>query len=191
MVTLDSQYSDCRTSMWKIGSEWPPMNTYYAALESPDREDSENIWLCRVRTKNGWAVTHGQLHTPISQLYWYPVLVQYIREYSCISVQVYQYWNSLSKCTCAVGNHLWTTARSVNAFQTPPCWPHHPASAIGVKFRGRLTESAKAGLALGGYESWDSDSGYEISYRYPLLSVGFRYRYFLAMRFPTDSTGFR
>ena len=74
MVTLDSQYSDCRTSMWKIGSEWPPMKTYYAALESPDREDFENIWLCRVWTKNGWAVTHGQLKRPSAEMYWDSVL---------------------------------------------------------------------------------------------------------------------
>ena len=52
-----------------------------------------------------------------------------------------------------------------------------------------LGESAKAGLALGGYET--PISGYEISYRYPILSVGFRYRFFLAMRFSSDSTGYR
>ena len=40
-----------------------------------------------------------------------------------------------------------------------------------------LRESAKAGLALGGYET--PISGYEISYRNPVLSVGFRYRNFL------------
>eukprot|EP01043_Picozoa_sp_COSAG02_P109097 COSAG02_NODE_45152_length_359_cov_46.769231_1_plen_60_part_00 len=39
---------------------------------------------------------------------------------------------------------------------------------FSVPLRRQLRESEKAGLALGGYET--PISGYEISYRYPVLS---------------------
>jgi hypothetical protein len=48
-----------------------------------------------------------------------------------------------------------------------------------------LAESAKGVLALGGYETQILAMRFP---RNPVLSVGFRYRYFLAMRFLTDST---
>ena len=83
--------------------------------------------------------TH-QFHRCIGIQYWYSTYMStgiYVYKYTSIGIP---YQNAR-----AVSNQSGPHIVSVNAFQTPPWWPHHPAAAIGAKFTGRLTIQRKFG----------------------------------------------